>query len=101
MAKEIAALPIHEETAGFFNVPVCGTYDLRSFPPASNSDSTVCMGNAFGGSPVSKAKFSDNVGNAVKQVLIQGPPSDEYGPTLASPNEAGYLPGWCGVHLTQ
>ena len=101
VAKKIAALPINEETPGFFNVPVCGTYDLRTFPPASKSDSTVCMGNAFGGSPVSKAKFGDNISDSVKQVLVYGPPKDVYGPTTSSPNAAGYLPGWCGVHVRQ
>lgn len=94
-------MPIKEDTAGFFNIPVCGTYDLRTFPPASNSDSTVCMGNAFGGSPTSKAKFADNIGDVVKSALERGPPGDEYGPTTSSPNAAGYLPGWCGVHVRQ
>ena len=101
VAKKIAAMPINEETAGFFNVPVCGTYDLRTFPPASKTDVTVCMGNAFGGSAASKKKFVDNIGDTVKNVLIHRAPRDEYGPTISSPNAAGYLPGWCGVHVRQ
>lgn len=100
-AKAIAALPINEETAGFFNVPVCGTYDLRTFPPASGNDATACKTNAFGGSPNSRNKFYDHVGDNVKKSLRHGPPGDVYGPMAQSPNAAGYMPGWCGVHVTQ
>ena len=100
-ATAIARMPINEETAGFFNLPVCGTYDLRAFPPASGYDITNCLGNAFGGSPNSKARFSDHVKDTVKNVLLYSPPDNVYEPKFQSPNAAGYMPGWCGVHVTQ
>ena len=42
IATAIGKLIIAEETAGFFNIPVCRVYDLRSFPPAAGSGSYCC-----------------------------------------------------------
>ena len=95
-AHALANMSFAEETAGFFNLPTCETYDLRYFPPASGGDDTVCMGTAFGGTPNSRARFSDHVNDMVKKVL-HGPPGDAYGTTIQGPNAAGYMPGWCGV----
>ena len=36
-SKSLAGLMTSEHTAGFFNVPVAETFDLRFFPPASGS----------------------------------------------------------------
>ena len=35
---ELSKLDIAATTAGFFNIPVCQTWDLRFFPPASGSE---------------------------------------------------------------
>ena len=109
----LAALKIAPETAGFFNLPVCETFDLRWFPPASG---TSCVECGFGGMPGSTNKFMDAANDAVKKALkpppdctmgyetticIQTCPNDVYGPVHAQQNAAGYSPGWCGVHVTQ
>lgn len=38
---ELSKLDIAATTAGFFNIPVCQTWDLRFFPPASGSELLV------------------------------------------------------------
>ena len=42
--SSIANLKIAPETAGLFNIPVCGVYDLRFFPPAAPA---VLVGNIY------------------------------------------------------
>lgn len=42
LATALANLHIGPETAGFFNIPVCGVYDLRFFPPAVGVTQTDC-----------------------------------------------------------
>ena len=108
--EAVAALVIAPETAGFFNLPVCETFDLRWFPPAAN---TMCVTCGFGGTPGSTKKFMDVANDAVKNALTLPPdcvqayesticnqncPTDAYGPVLAQQNAAGYSPGWCDVH---
>ena len=107
----ITKLKIAPETAGFFNLPVCETFDLRWFPPTSNSQCVSCGG--FGGTPGSTKKFMDVASDTVKKALqmppdcsmgyetticVQQCPTEEYGPVHAQQNAAGYSPGWCGVH---
>ena len=108
--ETLANLTIAPETAGFFNVPVCETFDLRWFPPASNAKCVTC---GFGGTPGSTKLFMDAANDAVKNAIkpppdctqaylnticVQQCPSDAYGPIHAQENAAGYSPGWCGVH---
>lgn len=42
LVKSLQDLDIAPETAGFFNIPVCATYDLRFFPPAASSGGPGC-----------------------------------------------------------
>ncbi len=42
LVQSLQALDIAPETAGFFNIPVCATYDLRFFPPAASSGGPGC-----------------------------------------------------------
>lgn len=48
LVKSLQALDIAPETAGFFNIPVCATYDLRFFPPAASSGGPGCKFSALG-----------------------------------------------------
>ena len=74
-AEEVARLPIQEETAGFFNLPVCQVLDLRFFPPASGKGCSACGSKAaVGGTQGSTKKFTDNIGETIKN-LLQGPPN--------------------------
>lgn len=109
---QLANLTIAPDTAGFFNIPVCETFDLRYFPPASNSR---CISCGFGGTPGSTKRFADNINDKVKKAIKPPPncsmgyempicspqcPGHVYGLTKAQQNAAGYSPGWCGVHGT-
>ena len=67
---QIANLNIAEETAGFFNIPVCQTWDLRFFPPASGGTCNACgAATAVGGTKGSTVKFMDKVNDIVKNTL--------------------------------
>ena len=69
-AGQIAKLNIAEETAGFFNIPVCQTWDLRYFPPASGGNCNACGAKtAVGGTSGSTVKFLDKVNSIVKGTL--------------------------------
>ena len=74
-ATALSKLVVAETTAGFFNVPVCETYDLRFFPLTSGGSCSAC-GLGLGGTPGSTAKFMDNVNQTVKTGLQNAiPPS--------------------------
>ncbi|KAF6222022.1 hypothetical protein HO133_001990 [Letharia lupina] len=96
LVKALQALDIAPETAGFFNIPVCATYDLRFFPPAASSGGPGCeylvalnvqgeaaltitvscnaCGQGLGGKPGSSAKFWDNANEIVQAALTAPPP---------------------------
>lgn len=96
LVKALQALDIAPETAGFFNIPVCATYDLRFFPPAASSGGPGCeylvalnvqgeaaltitvscnaCGQGLGGKPGSSAKFWDNANKIVQAALTAPPP---------------------------
>lgn len=108
--KTLANLTVAPDTAGFFNIPVCETFDLRYFPPASNAR---CLDCGFGGTPGSTKRFQDAINDKVKKAIEPPPdcvqaytmsvcddkcPGGPYGPRKAQQNAAGYSPGWCGVH---
>lgn len=42
-AANLSKLVIAEDTAGFFNIPVCQILALRFFPPASGSESSLFL----------------------------------------------------------
>ncbi|KAG8525655.1 uncharacterized protein KY384_000415 [Bacidia gigantensis] len=75
---EIGNLKIAPDTAGFFNVPVCQTFDLRFFPFAGSdgvtgTPCTACGSSvAVGGTQGSTVKFMDKVGDIVKKTLQAG-----------------------------
>lgn len=73
--QSLSKLVIAEETAGFFNIPVCETLDLRFFPLTSGTSCTAC-GGAYGGTKGSTKKFMDNVSDTVKKGLQNAVPPD-------------------------
>ena len=62
---KLSQLKISPETAGFFNLPVCRTLDLRAFPAAGGGFCGCSDKAAIGGTSGSTAKFSDNVQSAI------------------------------------
>lgn len=63
---KLSQLKISPETAGFFNIPVCRTLDLRAFPSAKNGGFCGCSDKAAtGGTPGSTKLFKDNVQKGV------------------------------------
>lgn len=68
--EAISKIDVVETTAGFFNIPVCQTWDLRFFPPASGNSCTGCgSAVAVGGTQGSTKKFMDSVNDVVKDTM--------------------------------
>lgn len=108
--QNLANLKIAPDTAGFFNIPICETFDLRYFPPAGGGKCIKC---GFGGTPSSKKKFTDAAVGIVRKAIKPPPhcvhyklrtwclgrcPKHPYGPEHAQQNAAGYSNGTCSVH---
>ena len=108
--QNLSRLKIAPDTAGFFNIPVCETFDLRYFPPASGAKCIKC---GFGGTPGSTKRFADFTNSVVKKAIKPPPhcvhdnlrtwclpqcPRDPYGPVRAQQNAGGYSPGSCSIH---
>ena len=69
---KLTQLQTTPETAGFFNIPVCRTLDLRAFPAGPNGGFCGCSDKAaVGGMPGSTAAFKDNVQSAIMSWISQ------------------------------
>lgn len=71
--KGLLNLEISPKTAGFFSIPVCQVFDLRTYPPymqaqGSEFDYCAACSHALGGTPRSKARFVDNVPDTARAI---------------------------------
>ncbi|KAF6229438.1 hypothetical protein HO133_007554 [Letharia lupina] len=85
-AASLAKLSVTQDTAGFFNLPVCKVLDLRSFPNAAAGTgyaNTLCgcaSGSAVGGaSNGGNIKFYDSVSSKIQKYVLPAPVKNQNG----------------------